>query len=74
MAVLDLRVTIADDDVPRLIAAARDVFGNPELELPQITEMLRQYGISQMTQLVHNYERKTAIVAAENATYTIEVQ
>lgn len=73
MATLNLNVTIADEDVDRLVAAARDVFGNAELTLPEITEMLRQYGISQMTQLVHNYERRMAIAAAENASYTITV-
>lgn len=74
MATLNLSVTIADQDLPRLLAACREVFGNPELTEAQMTEMLRQYGISQMTQLVHNYERKAAIVAAENGTYAIEVQ
>ena len=73
MAVLDLRVTISDDDIPRLLTAARDVFGNAELELPQLTEMLRQYGISQMTQMIANYERRVAIAAAENASYGIGV-
>lgn len=73
MAVLNLSVTIADEDIPRLVAAARDVFGNEALELPEITEMLRQYGISQMTQLVHNYERRVAIKSAEDASYVIGV-
>lgn len=69
MAVLDLSVTIDDADLPRLIAAARDVFFDPNLTEAQITEMLRQYGIQQMQQLVKNYERRTAISAAENASY-----
>ena len=74
MATLNLSVTIADQDLPRLLEACRDVFGNPELTEAQMTEMLRQYGITQMTQLVHNYERKLAIKAAEDAAYSIEVQ
>lgn len=74
MATLNLSVTIADQDLPRLIAACRDVFGNPELTEAQIVEMLRQYGITQMTQLVHNYERRVAIKSAEDAAYLIEVQ
>lgn len=73
MAVLNLSVTIDDADLPRLLAAAREVFGNPDLTEAQVTEMLRQYGINQMQQLVKNYERRAAIVAAENGTYEIGV-
>lgn len=73
MAVLNLSVTIADEDMPRLLAACREAFGNPELTEPQMTEMLRQYGMNQMSQLVHNYERKQAVSAAETGTYSIQV-
>jgi hypothetical protein len=73
MAVLNLTMTIDDAEVPRLVAAARAVFENDTLTLEQITEMLRQYGISQMTQMIGNYERRVAIAAAESATYGIEV-
>lgn len=73
MAVLNLSVTIDDADLPRLMAAAREVFGNPGLTEENVVEMLRQYGISQMTQLVKNYERRMAIAAAENGTYEIGV-
>lgn len=69
MAVLNLSVTIDDADLPRLLSAAREVFSNPELTQDQVVEMLRQYGIQQMQQLVKNYERKAAITAAENAAY-----
>lgn len=73
MATLDLSVTISDADLPRLLAASRAVFGNQDLTVEQMTEMLRQYGIGQMHEMVRNYERKVAVAVAENATYSIEV-
>lgn len=73
MAVLNLSVTIDDADLPRLLAAAREAFGNPELNEAQVTEMLRQYGINQMQQLVKNHERRIAIAAAESAAYDLTV-
>lgn len=73
MAVLNMSITIDDADLPRLMAACRDVFGNPDLTQEAVTEMLRQYGVQQMQQLVKNYERRLAVAAAENGAYTLGV-
>jgi hypothetical protein len=72
MAVMNLSVTIADADLPRLLAAARSVFGD-QLGEPQVIEALRQHGIQQMRQLVHDYERRIAISQAEALVPQIEV-
>lgn len=69
MTVLDLSVTIDDADYPRLITAAREVFSDPNLTEAQVTELMRQYAIQQMKQLVKNYEHRMAIAAAESDTY-----
>lgn len=74
MAVLDLSITIADADLPRLITAARAVFGKPDMTQSEMTEYLRQYGINQMQQMVKNYERKVAIAQAEALDPQIEVR
>ena len=73
MAVLDLSVTIKDADLPRLLDAAREAFNNPAMTQLEMTEVLRQYGINQMRQLVKNYERKAAIAQAEALDPQIEV-
>lgn len=73
MAVLNLSVTISDKDLERLLEAARATFSADTLTVEQMTEMLRQYGINQMKQMVHGYERRVAVVAAENGAYEIEV-
>lgn len=72
MAVLDLRVTVSDKDMPRLLAAARAVFG-PDATEAEIVEAIRQHGIQLMTQMVRNYERRIAIAAAEALDPQIEV-
>lgn len=73
MAVLDLSITISDADLPRLMAAARAVFNNPDMTQAEMTEYLRQYGIQQMQQMVKNYERKVAMMQAEALDPQIEV-
>ncbi len=73
MAVLDLRVTVSDKDMPRLLAAARAVFGNPALTEPEIVEGIRQHGISLIKTMIANYERKVAIAQAEALDPQIEV-
>lgn len=72
MATLNLSVTIADADMPRLLAAARGVFGENATEA-EITEAIRQHGIQLMKQMVRNHERKAAITAAEALDPQIEV-
>lgn len=73
MAVLNLSVTISDADLARLLEAARATFSADTLTVEQMTEMLRQYGVNQMRQMVKNYERRLAVAAAENGAYEIEV-
>jgi hypothetical protein len=73
MAVLSLDITIDDDDLPRLLAACRVVFGNPTMTEAQMSETIREYGMGQLQEIVHNYERKLAVEAAEGATYSIAV-
>lgn len=72
MAILDLGVMIADEDMPRLLAAARAVFGEDKTEA-EIVEGIRQHGIGLIRQLVRNYERKVAISQAEALDPQIEV-
>lgn len=73
MAILDLSVTISDADLPRLLTAARAVFGNPNMTEEEIVEQLRQHGIGLIQQMIRNYERKIAIAAAEALDPQIEV-
>lgn len=73
MAVLDLRVTVADADMPRVLAAARAVFNNPAMTEAEMTELLRQYGIQQMRSMVGAYEKRLAVAAAEALDPQIEV-
>lgn len=73
MSTLDLRVTVSDKDMPRLLAAARAVFGNPEMTEAEIVERIRQHGISLIKTMIANYERKAAIAAAEALDPQIEV-
>lgn len=73
MAILDLRVTVSDTDMPRLLAAARAVFGNDKLSEPEIVEGIRQHGISLIKTMIANYERKVAIAQAEALDPQIEV-
>lgn len=76
MAILDLSITISDDDYPRLMAATKAALVDQLGENPPdaaVIEALRQYGIQQMRTLVHNYERSAAIRAAEALNPTIEV-
>ncbi len=72
MAVLDLRITVSDADMPRLLEAARAVFGEKATEA-EVTEAIRQHGIQLMRQMVRNYERKIAIAKAEALDPQIEV-
>lgn len=72
MAVLDLRVTVSNADMPRLLAAARAVFGENATEA-EIVEAIRQHGIQLIGQMVRNHERKLAIAAAEALDPQIEV-
>lgn len=73
MAVLNLSVTLADEDVPRLMNAARSVFPMPidetgkerQLTDEEVIEYLRQHGISLMRKLVRDFEREQARKAAE---------
>lgn len=81
MPVLDLRVTVADGDYERVMAAARATFGTlpdgnggeREMTDAEIVEGIRQHGIGLIRQLVSNVERKAAIKAAEALQPTIEV-
>lgn len=73
MAILDLAITIDDNDLPRLLAACRVVFENPTLTQQQMVDKIREYGMGQLREMVHNHERRLAITAAEAATYSIEV-
>lgn len=72
MAILDLGVMVSDEDMPRLLAAARAVFGQDKTEA-EIVESIRQHGISLIQQMVRNYERKIAIAQAEALDPQIEV-
>ena len=72
MTILNLNITIADSDMPRLLAAARGVFG-PDASETEIIEAIRQHGITLIRQLVRNHERKIAITAAEALDPQIEV-
>ena len=81
MAVMNLSVTISDEDVPRLMNAARSVFPMPidaegkerQLTDAEVVEYLRQHGIGLMRQLVRNYERAIAMKAAETLEPVITV-
>lgn len=73
MAVLDLAITIDDNDLPRLLAACRVVFANPTLTEQQMVDTIREYGMGQLREMVHNYERRLALDAAETASYAITV-
>lgn len=73
MATLDLRVTVADADMPRLIEAARAVFGNDKLSEAEIVEGIRQHGISLIKTMIANYEKRVAIAQAEALDPQIEV-
>jgi len=73
MAVLDLSITVSDADMPRVLTAARAVFSDPDMTVAEMTEVLRQYGIQQMLQMVKNYERAVAARAAEALDPQIEV-
>lgn len=72
MATLNLSVTVLDEDMPRLLAAARGVFG-AEASEAEIVEAIRQHGIGLIRQLVRNHERKIAISEAEALDPQIEV-
>ena len=72
MATLNLSVNVSDADMPRLLAAARSVFGEAAAEA-EIVEAIRQHGIQLMRQMVRNHERKIAIAQAEALDPQIEV-
>jgi hypothetical protein len=65
MATLQLNVTIADADMPRVLAACKDTFNNPNMVEAEVSEVLRQHGIGLIQGMIHNYERKVAIAEAE---------
>lgn len=64
MPALNLSITIAEEDMPRVIAAARGVFGDDKTA-DDIVEAIRQHGIGLIRELVRNHERRLAIAAAE---------
>lgn len=76
MAVLDLSVTVADADYPRLIQAAKAAMIDrlpPNPTDAMVIEGIRQHGIQLMRSMVRNYEKGLAVAAAEALEPTIEV-
>ncbi len=72
MAVLNLSVTIPDAELPRVQTAARDMFNDPAMTNGQIQEALRQEVISMIKGMVRRFERKVAVLAAEDGTYNVD--
>lgn len=73
MAILDLRVNVTDSDMPRLMSAARAVFNNPAMTEAEVTEAIRQHGISLIKTMIANYEKRLAVAAAEALDPQVEV-
>jgi hypothetical protein len=73
MAVLNLSVTVPDDQIARLQAAARAQFGQVpngsggfrDMTPAEIQERIRQDIISTLKQMTRRHERQTALLAAE---------
>jgi len=81
MAILNLSVTIPDDQVLRLQAAARAQFGQVDdgagglrnMTNVEITERIRQDVISTLKQMVRRHERQAALLAAEASVTIVTV-
>lgn len=73
MITLDLSVTISEQNMGRLVAAARHVFGNEAMTEAEVTEAVRQHGIGLIKQMIKQYERGVAVAWAEGLDPDIEV-
>lgn len=64
MAVVNLAITIPDDQVARTIAAFRVQWNDPAMTQPQAIERLRLEVIQHIKDIVRRVERDAAIAAA----------
>lgn len=72
MAVINLSITIADPEVPRIITACKAVWG-PQMTDVEIVERLRQQVITTVKAVVFDHERNTAVNTAMNAAYVVDI-
>lgn len=64
MAIINLSVSVNDSDLPRLFTALRATWG-ADLTEEQLTEGLRQHGITLMKTTIKTYEKKLAQATAD---------
>jgi hypothetical protein len=65
MAILNLSVTVPDAQLPRVQAAARAAFEDPNMTNNQMIERIRQETISMIKGMVQRYEKGLLVAAAE---------